>query len=300
MLNIELELASQPRTWRAAARQAATAAHCLPPPGCRLAIIGCGTSYFVGQAMAGLREAAGHGETDAFPASELPADRRYDAVLAVSRSGTTTEVLHALGRVPADVATTAISAVPDSPIAAVVNQLVLLDFADEASVVQTRFATAALALFRAYLEDGVDGATGAEEALGAPMPDGLSEFHQFVFLGSGWGVGLANEAALKLREAAGAWAESYPVMEYRHGPISAVTQRTLVWALGQVDQSVLADAAEAGATVIDSQRDPMVELVVIQRAAVALAMARGLNPDTPRNLRRSVVLQAMPQVEHEL
>jgi fructoselysine-6-P-deglycase FrlB-like protein len=36
----------------------------------------------------------------------------------------------------------------------------------------------------------------------------------------------------------------------------------------------------------------MVELVAIQRAAVALAKARGLDPDEPRHLSRSVVLEA--------
>ncbi len=83
-------------------------------------------------------------------------------------------------------------------------------------------------------------------------------------------------------------------MEYRHGPISAVTDRTLVWALGEVDGGVLEETAAAGATVIDNRRDPMVELVMIHRAAVALANARGLDPDQPRFLSRSVVLQAAP------
>ena len=46
--------------------------------------------------MRPLREAAGLGETDAFPASEFPTGRAYDALLAVSRSGTTTEVLDAV------------------------------------------------------------------------------------------------------------------------------------------------------------------------------------------------------------
>ena len=63
----------------------------------------------------------------------------------------------------------------------------------------------------------------------------------FVFLGVGWSIGLANEAALKLREAAQAWTESYPAMEYRHGPISVAGPRSLVWALGEVDDGVLDD-----------------------------------------------------------
>jgi glutamine---fructose-6-phosphate transaminase (isomerizing) len=53
---------------------------------------------------------------------------------------------------------------------------------------------------------------------------------------------------------------------------------------------VLDDAEKAGATVVSSERDPMAELVRVQRAAVALATARGLDPDHPRHLTRSVVL----------
>jgi fructoselysine-6-P-deglycase FrlB-like protein len=295
MLKIERELESQPLTWRRAAQEASAAAERLPRYGDRLAIIGCGTSFFIAQAMAGLREAAGHGETDAYAASEALLSRPYDAVLAVSRSGTTTEVLNALGRVPDAVPRMAISAVSDSPLTAVVEHMVLLDFADESSVVQTRFATGALALFRALLHEPVDELSdAAEAALQEPIPVTLEAFNQIVFLATGWGVGVANEAALKLREAAGAWTEAYPAMEYRHGPISAVTSKTLVWALGAVDETVLGDAEAAGATVIDNQRDPMVELVTIHRAAVALANARGLDPDQPRFLSRSVVLQTMP------
>jgi fructoselysine-6-P-deglycase FrlB-like protein len=45
-----------------------------------------------------------------------------------------------------------------------------------------------------------------------------------------------------------------------------------------------------GATVIEGDRDPMVELVDIQRTALELARSRGLDPDRPRHLTRSVVL----------
>jgi fructoselysine-6-P-deglycase FrlB-like protein len=295
MLKIEHELASQPLTWRKAAQEASAAAQRLPKRGERVAIIGCGTSYFIAQAMAALREAAGHGETDAYAASEALLTRDYDAVLAVSRSGTTTEVLSALRRVPARAKKMAICAVADSPLPAAVDEVVLLEFADEDSVVQTRFATAALALVRAMLDEPVSELSdAAEDVLRQPLPAGLEDFTQIVFLGQGWGVGVANEAALKLREAAGAWTEAYPVMEYRHGPISALTGKTVVWAVGAIDGGVLEEAAAAGATVVDNRRDPMVELVMIHRAAVALASARGLDPDQPRFLSRSVVLQAAP------
>lgn len=291
MLAIEQEIASQPATWRKAAAIAPSAAARLPTAGQRLAVIGCGTSHFAGQALAGLRERAGHGETDAFAASEMPPHRRYDAVLAVSRSGTTTEVVRALDSVPSDVPTVAICAVPDTSVATMARHSVILSFADEEAIVQTRFPTAVLALIRALLVDGVDAvADEAEDALAAPLPADLEGFDQFVFLSSGWGVGLANEAALKMREMAGAWSEAYPAMEYRHGPVSATRPTTLVWALGPVEPGVLESAAQAGATVVDSRRDPMAELVVVQRAAVELAHGSGLDPDRPRHLSRSVVL----------
>ncbi len=67
--------------------------------------MGCGTSWFVAQSYAWLREAGGQGRTDAFAASEAFVDRDYDAIVAITRSGTTTEVLELLdanGRQGAD------------------------------------------------------------------------------------------------------------------------------------------------------------------------------------------------------
>jgi fructoselysine-6-P-deglycase FrlB-like protein len=171
------------------------------------------------------------------------------------------------------------------------DDAVVLDFANEQSVVQTRFATTALALLRAHVGDRLEAAiAGGEAALTSALPVQPAEFRQFVFLGQGWTVGIANEAALKLREAAAAWTEAYPAMEYRHGPISVAGPGTLVWAIGPVDPSVLADAADTGATIVDGGSDPMAELVLIQRMAVELAEAHGLDPDHPKHLTRSVVL----------
>ena len=53
---------------------------------------------------------------------------------------------------------------------------------------------------------------------------------QITVVGRGWTVGLAHEAALKLRESAQFWTESYPAMEYRHGPISIATTGRATWA----------------------------------------------------------------------
>jgi fructoselysine-6-P-deglycase FrlB-like protein len=291
MRAITSEIASQPALWRKAAGLAPAAAGLLPAPGEAAAVIGCGTSHHIALAYAALREEKNLGTTDAAIASGLSPHRSYGRVVAISRSGTTTEVLRTLEGLRGRTATVAVTAVPDSPVAAAADDTIVLDFADEQSVVQTRFATTALALLRAHVGDRLEAAIAdGEAALARALPAGPSDFTQFVFLGQGWTVGLANEAALKLREAASAWTEAYPAMEYRHGPISATGRGTLVWALGAVDPGVLADAADTGATIISEGSDPMAELVLIQRLAVELAEAQGLDPDHPKYLTRSVVL----------
>ena len=111
------EVASQPGCWRHAARLAAGVSGSLPVPGERVAVAGCGTSWFMAQSYAAAREQAGHGETDAFAASEMPAGQRYDRVLVLSRSGTTTEIVQLLGRLAGTVPTVAITAAALSPVA---------------------------------------------------------------------------------------------------------------------------------------------------------------------------------------
>jgi fructoselysine-6-P-deglycase FrlB-like protein len=291
MSEIEREIASQPDRWRRATALASEVAGDLPSPGERVAAVGCGTSLFMAQAYAGLRESSGGGETDAFPASEVPIGRRYDVVLAISRSGTTTEVVRLLETMRGPARTVAVCGVAGTPVAAAADRAIVLDHADERSVVQTRFATTALALLRASLGEDLEPVIRDGEAcLSAELPVEPSEIDHYVSLGRGWTVGLANEAALKIRETSQAWAESYPMMEYRHGPISVAGPRSVVWMLGEAEPALVDDVRETGATVVVSEHDPMAELVLIQRTAVALAAVRGLDPDRPRHLTRSVVL----------
>ncbi len=263
----------------------------LPQPGRRLAIAGCGTSYYIAAAYAARREAAGAGESDGFAASQAPRGRRYDAVLALSRSGTTSEVLRWLQTQPAGVERFAIVGTPGTPVAAEVDDPVLLDAADEQSIVQTRFATSTLALLRAGLgEDITPLADQADGVLAASHPYDAGRFDHFVFLGEGFAAWLAQEAALKMRETTGAWTEAYPAPEYRHGPVSAASERTVVWALGPVGADVLDHARAAGATVHGTGLDPMVELVRVHLQAEAEAARRSRDIDLPPYLSRSVVL----------
>jgi fructoselysine-6-P-deglycase FrlB-like protein len=295
-LHTTAEIDSQPACWRRAIALAADqeVSAALPSPGERVAVLGCGTSWFMAQAYARRREDEGLGETDAFAASEFPFGRNYDRVVALTRSGTTTEVIDVLRRLRSRVPTTAVVGTPGTPVTELADQVVALPFADERSVVQTRFATTALVLLRAHLGERLDRAVlDAEQALAEPLPADLVERNQFTFLGGApWTTGLAAEAALKMREASLSWTESYPATEYRHGPIAITDEGSLVWVFGTAPEGLDADVAAAGGRWIARDRDPLAELVAVHRLAVEVALLRGLDPDTPRNLTRSVILDA--------
>jgi glucosamine--fructose-6-phosphate aminotransferase (isomerizing) len=285
------EIASQPAIWRRALEQVDLATELLVHAGERMLVIGCGTSAFVAESFAALREAAGYGMTDGGYASEPRVWRDYDRVIAITRSGTTSEVIEALRALPTGVPVTVVTGVADSPVVEFATDTLLLDFADEESVVQTRFPTTFLILARAaFGEEVADLPAAAELALAETSDLDVTALDHFVYLGSGWTYGLAQEAALKIREAAQAWSESYPLLDYRHGPISVAHASSLVWMMGRSESSLADDVRLTGATVIVGTHDPLIELVLAQRLAVAVATSRGLNPDTPRYLTRSIVL----------
>lgn len=290
-LHMQAELESQPEMWARAAELVAEQ-KLMPVHGARVAVVGCGTSWFMAQSYASLRESGGFGETDAFTATELDLNRQYDAVVALTRSGTTTEVLEVVERLRGRVPVIGIVGDVTSPFVNAVDEIIALPFADETSVVQTRFATTALALMRASLGENLDAAVSdAATALGASLSEELLDAEQVSFLGAGWTIGLAHEAALKMREAAQAWTESYPAMEYRHGPISIAAPGRVTWSFGTAPDGLAAQVAVTGAYFEQGTLDPMAELVRAHRVALERARRAGLNPDLPRNLTRSVVLE---------
>jgi fructoselysine-6-P-deglycase FrlB-like protein len=286
--HVDREIASQPDIWRKVAAIAPSVAGLLPAHGERVAAVGCGSSWFMSMAYAGVRESAGHGETDIYAGSEFNYDRKYDRIVAISRSGTTTEIADLLAKTK--LPSVVITAVAGSPVTQHASESIILDFADEESVVQTRWATAALGLLRAH--NGVDLlplADQAELALASELGE-LPNVEQISFIGRGWTIGLANEAALKTREAAQFWAEAYPAMDYRHGPMSIAQKGRCTWAFGEIEKKLEEEIIATGALFEKSDWDPMVHLIRAQRVAVAIAKKRGLDPDKPRGLNRSVIL----------
>lgn len=150
----------------------------------------------------------------------------------------------------------------------------------------------------------------------------VQTFHvqDFVFLGQGPFFGVAQEATLKVAEMSCSYAQSFHTLEFRHGPKAIVGPETLVTFLltdsgYSSEVAVLKEIKNLGATtlVIGNLADPvarksadcLIELSIdVPEAARAVAMAipgqllgyhvgiaKGLNPDEPRNLTRVVVLE---------
>jgi fructoselysine-6-P-deglycase FrlB-like protein len=293
--HLSLEVSTQPDDWARAVTRVPDLAEVLPRDGERVATVGCGTSWFMGQAYATRRESLGRGVTDAFAASEHRLARGYDRVVLISRSGTTTEVMEVLEQLrEAGTPHVAFVATAGTPIAEHAGGVVLMEDVDEQSVVQTRFATTTLALLRASLGDDLSPAVEQARAVLADDVESalgpVADAEQVTFLGHDWTNGLAAEAALKLRESAQFWAESYPAMEYRHGPISIAAPGRAVWAIGDVPAGLEEQVLATGAHFEHRDVDPLAELVRVHRLCLVKAERAGIDPDAPRNLTRSIVL----------
>jgi len=285
------ELTSQPDVWARALELPVETLALLPQAGEKALVIGCGTSYYIGDAYAYLRNDAGIGRTRAAMPTELTWVDDDEHIVVISRSGTTADVIDTVEKYGSTHRITGLIGDADTRLGELLaDRTIHLDFADEKSIVQTRYATTGLTTLRASI-----GAVSAKliddgrEALELRLPADPAELRHIVFLGHRWSVGLAHEAALKVRESAGFWTESYPVWEYQHGPISCAGPGSLVWALGDLPEVVADDIRSTGATVYTNNLDPQANLVLVHRLALALALHLGRNPDTPPYLNRSVL-----------
>ena len=139
---------------------------------------------------------------------------------------------------------------------------------------------------------------------------------EFYFLARGVNFAVADEGALKLKEIAYVHAEGMPAGELKHGTLALIESGTPVIAICPLDytyEDSLANIMEAkarGAYVIgvsNSQTKmfddaikissceeilyPLVTTIPLQLFAYYSAIARGLDPDKPRNLAKSVTVK---------
>ncbi len=302
---------------------------------------GCGTSLYIAQAAAqGFQEVTGL-VASAVPASEIflsPGTAiptgQATVVFIISRSGRTSEALLAADflRNVANVQTIGVTCNSGTELVRRTDHAIELPHATERSVVMTQsFTTMLLAL------QIVAGSIARDDALLAELHrlpgEARAQVHEadqfaqylagcdepdlVVHLGLGPNQGLAEEGTLKLKEMTQVPCESYNPLEFRHGPISMVTDRTLIVILeGQRERAYIDDVERdlvgTGATVArigPYAASTMLKSILvgtefsdIARCCLYLpplqlhgyyrALNLGLDPDRPRNLNQVVVLDA--------
>jgi glucosamine--fructose-6-phosphate aminotransferase (isomerizing) len=132
----------------------------------------------------------------------------------------------------------------------------------------------------------------------------------FFFIGRKQHYPTALEGALKLKEISYVHAEGYPAGELKHGPLALLDEKVVVMAITPEDnlrdkmQSNISEVKARGATVIEvSERGgllipksspviaPVLAIVPLHLFAYYISVLKGLDPDKPRNLAKSVTVE---------
>ncbi len=333
------EILSQPDAWRATLRQLQA-----QQDGLRLfyadghyetvVFTGCGSTYYLALAAASLFQQMTGIPARGLPASELwlnPASaytrNQRTLLVAISRSGETTETLHAVETfhklAQGDVLT--FSCYSDKALATAGQFNIVLEAGREDSVAQTRawsvLYLGTVALVLAASEDRMSwdvlnklpdaGARILHDYTDLARELGRStQLDRFYFLGSGPRYGIASELSLKMKEMSLSHSEPFHFMEFRHGPMSMVTPGTLLFALLSETQrdhewAVVNEMRDLGAQIItlgesgtgvafqsgvsEALRN-VLYLPFGQMMAFERALSKGLNPDRPTNLETVVRL----------
>jgi glutamine---fructose-6-phosphate transaminase (isomerizing) len=248
------------------------------PDGARLLFSGCGTSYHA--AMTG---------GAALPALELVLrpERDADLLVLVSHEGETPLTLEAARAWSGP--RWLVTGKADGPIAELCDEVVVCTPEIEESWCHTVSYTCAVATIAALHGEDVSRLPAAvAEALEAPLPE-VGGQERLLVAGVGRDLPTAHEAVLKLREGAWVAAEAYETEQLLHGYLAAIDESVRAFVLeGEglaAERGAAAAAAlrELGCDVdLLPTRHPVVDIVRFQLLTVALAEARGREPDRIR------------------
>ena len=246
------------------------------PPG-RLAAIGCGTSFHAAQTT-------GHG-IDALEAVLAPPEA--DVLVLVSHEGGTMMTIEAARAFPGT--KWLVTGRAESALAELCDEVVVCTPAIEESYCHTASYTCAVAALAALRGEDVSwlpDAVAAELAADAPP---VSAHERWLVVGGGRDWPTAQEAALKLREGVHVAAEAHLIEELLHGHLAAIDEHVRCFVLeGEGRAAERAREAVAALDILGCDvtlvptRHPVVDIVRFQLLMLALAEARGVDPDLIR------------------
>jgi glucosamine--fructose-6-phosphate aminotransferase (isomerizing) len=248
------------------------------PDGARLLFTGCGTSFHAAQTGG-----------DAVQAHDLVLrpERDADLLVLVSHEGETPQTLEAARAWAGP--KWLVTGKPDGPIAELCDEVVVATPEIEESWCHTASYTCAVATIAALNGEDVSWLPDAVEvALMEPLPE-VGEQERFIVAGAGRDWPTAQEAVLKLREGAWVAAEAHHTEQLLHGHLAAVDESVRAFVLeGDARGVGRSLAAVAALRALDCDvdlvptRHPVVDVVMFQRLTVAVAEARGREPDRIR------------------
>ncbi|MCF6411607.1 SIS domain-containing protein [Pseudalkalibacillus salsuginis] len=297
---------------------------------------GCGTSYYLAISAARFYQETTGIPSQAVPASELfihpqqiMSDKINYKIIAFSRSGTTSEIIKALKVLDRyiNVSILAITCNKNTEMISIAQESIVLDHINEKSIVMTQTFTNMLYAIQLYagqicseaevqreldnlptlLKEACKGSNKVKE-----IGNNLS-FTRFIYLGTGVSYGLAEEACLKMKEMTQTECEAYSSLEFRHGPISIVDEKTIAIVLSsektkELDTGIIRDIQSFGGYTLTIGNTPVDEsdeniilrsdgmehisaisvMPYLQMLAFYRAVALNLDPDKPRNLNQVV------------
>jgi glucosamine--fructose-6-phosphate aminotransferase (isomerizing) len=252
-----------------------------------------------------------------YTAYRAPVDLRRALVIGVSQSGETPEIASSMAFARERGAlTAALTNGARSTLATGVDHALVTAAGEERSVAATKTYTAQLAVVAALAR--ALGATGLDEL--DAIPDAMAETLALaaapaasaanvlrdataaVCLARGFAFTVALEAALKLKETTGIWAEGFSTADLRHGPKAAVADLPVIAFHGGgplaadvagLEQELAARGAPVvavgegralPAVVVSEELSPFTLVLPAQILAEALARLRGRDPDRPPGL----------------
>ena len=294
----------------------------------KIDIIAAGTSYHAGLMLSYLLRREGK-SAQAYIASDYPfiaRPGRDTLLIAISQSGETADVLQAL-RHARDSKKIAITNIVGSTITGLADEVVLLNAGPEMGVAATKTFTSQLAIV-CKLVLGPEKLSGAARLIGEmaekegqvkEIAQRLAPKENVFFIARGMNVPIAMEASLKFKEITYIHSEAYPGGELKHGTLSLITEGVPVVVLAPKDESLtkmfgnLKEAKARGGLIISVTDDdevmkesefcirlpdgldpvlyPFALVVPMQLLAYHVSVLRGINPDRPRNLAKSVTVE---------
>ncbi|MBR6740900.1 MAG: SIS domain-containing protein [Clostridia bacterium] len=245
---------------------------------CRImAFLGSGSSYSVAKSCEAIYRDMNCGAAASYASGDvmLNAERYAEAldngvIVAITRSGSTSEVLNAIAEVKkrATVRVIAITCVEDSPIKDIADLTLELPWAFDESVCQTRtvsnmyLAGAMIAVGIAgksvvlrRIEESVAKLEAYSNSIEATFLSLAKErWDSAVVLADGEMAGIAEEGALAFKEICQVPSNSYGLLDCRHGPMVVMGKGTLIIACavkdGEYERKLIADLTAKHATVV--------------------------------------------------